>query len=293
MAKKMFRIGIIGTGMLGKAVASNLLNCGYEVHVYNRTKKKTNDLVKNGANFQESPKDVAKHTELVITCVKDGNAVKEVIFGECGIVKGKHEGLTIADMSTINPNDAKWVSLKLENKKIDLLEIPVMGGPNVAIKGELVMMVSGKKSKYMKFKSIFDDIAKDNSFLGKSGTAHLIKLAMNLQISLLAVSLAEGIVFTKKAGFEPEIFLNVLNSTYFSTGMSKNKAFKMIYDGVKPTFMLKNLKKDLDTILTTAQMNHTNLPITKRVREIYNDAEKNGLGDIDYTGIIKHIRSLK
>ncbi len=293
MAKKMFKIGIIGTGMLGKAVALHLLNCDYEVHVYNRTKKKTGDLVKNGANFQESPKDVAKYTELVITCVKDGNAVKEVIFGECGIVKGKHEGLTIADMSTINSNDAKWISLKLENEKIDLLEIPVMGGPNVAIKGELVMMVSGKKSKYMKYKTVFDDIAKDNSFLGKSGTAHLIKLAMNLQISLLAVSLAEGIVFTKKAGFDPEIFLNVLNSTYFSTGMSRNKAFKMINDDVKPTFMLKNLKKDLDTILTTAQMNHTSLPITKKVRDVYNDAEKNGLGDIDYTGIIKHIRSLR
>ena len=103
-----------------------------------------------------------------------------------------------------------------------------MGGPNVAIDGKLVMMISGNEKTYEKFSDVFDTIAEKIFFLGESGTAHSIKLAMNLQIAMLALSLSEGITLTRKAGFDPEIFLKILNSTYFKTGMSENKAQKMI-----------------------------------------------------------------
>ena len=83
--------------------------------------------------------------------------------------------------------------------------------------------------------------------MGGTGTAHSIKLAMNLQIAMLALSLSEGITLTKKAGFDPEIFLKILNSTYFKTGMSEGKAHQMISESIEPTFTLANLKKDLDT----------------------------------------------
>jgi 3-hydroxyisobutyrate dehydrogenase len=286
------KIGIVGTGMLGEAVGLHLLDVGYEIIVFNRSNEKTKNLKKNGATVVESPKEVAKNTDLVIIVVKDADAVNDVIFGDYGIIAGNHEGMCIADMSTVNPNSTKEISEKVIAAGTDYLEIPVMGGPNVAIDGKLVLMASGEKEIFEKFKQVFDSIAEQSFYLGNTGTAHSIKLAMNLQISMLALSLSEGITLTKKAGFDPEIFLKILNSTYFKTGMSEGKAYKMIKESYEPTFTLANLKKDLDTINDAAESCNAELPMAKLARKIYSDAKDAGFGDIDYTGIIAYIKKL-
>ena len=288
----MVKIGLVGTGMLGEAVGLHLLKSGHSLTAYNRTKSKTSNLEKNGAVVSDTPKEAAGLSELVITCVKDANAVDEVLFAKNGIVAGKHDGLVIADMSTINPNSAIQNSKSLAEEGISSLEIPVMGGPNVAIDGKLVLMASGDKDVFDKYKQVFDTIANKTFFLGKSGSAHSIKIAMNLQISLLALALSEGITLTKKAGFDPEKFLEILNSTYFKTGMSENKAHKMIRDEFEPTFTLKNLKKDLGIITDTAKDFGAVLPMAERANEIYAEAVKAGFGEIDYTGILAYIKKL-
>ena len=288
----MMKIGIVGTGMLGEAVGLHLLDVGYKITVFNRSKEKTEKLENKGALVVDSPKNVAENSELVIMVVKDANVVKDVVFGDCGILAGRHEEMCIADMSTINPNSTREISKKVTEDGIDYMEIPVMGGPNVAINGKLVIMASGKREVFERFKTIFESIADQSIYLGDTGTAHSIKLAMNLQIAMLALSLSEGITLTKKAGFDPEIFLKVLNSTYFKTGMSEGKAHKMINDSVKPTFTLANLKKDLDTINDAAESFDAELPMAKIARKIYADATDAGFGDIDYTGIISYIRKL-
>jgi len=288
----MVKIGIIGTGMLGEAVGLHLLDSGYSVSVYNRTKSKTKNLEEKGADVTEIPSVVAESSDLIITCVKAADAVKQVLFGQGGVVSGKHNDMTVADMSTINPNAAKEISKKLHDEGIKSIEIPVMGGPNVAIDGKLVLMASGDKESFERFSQVFNTIANKTFFLGESGSAHSIKLAINLQISLLALSLSEGIMLTKKAGFDPEIFLEILNSTYFSTGMSQNKAFKMIKDEYQPTFTLKNMKKDLDTNVASAKDFDAKLPIAERANEIYKQALDAGFGEIDYTGILAYIKKL-
>ena len=288
----MTKIGIIGTGMLGEAVGLHLLDSGFKVIVFNRTKDKVENLVKHGAITVGTPKDVAEKSELIITVVKDASAVSDVAFGEDGIIHGRHNELTIADMSTINPNSAKKISQKFSDSGISFLEIPVMGGPTVAIDGKLIMMVSGKKQIYEKFKNVFDIIAEKVFFLGDSGTAHSIKLAMNLQLAMLALSISEGITLTRKAGFDPEIFLKILNSTYFKTGMSEKKAYKMIKDDFEPTFTLQNLKKDLDTINETANFFGANLSMAKQASQIYQNAIDSGFADIDYTGILAYLKQV-
>jgi len=288
----MVKIGLIGTGMLGEAVGLHLLKSGFSLCVYNRTKSKTKNLEENGAIVSDTPMHLAQSSELIITCVKDGDAAEQIMFGQDGIVAGKHDGLAVAEMSTINPNSAIQNSKRLGEEGINSLEIPVMGGPNVAIDGKLVLMASGDRDVFDKYMQVFDTIANKTFFLGKSGSAHSIKIAMNLQISLLALSLAEGITLTKKAGFDPEKFLEILNSTYFKTGMSENKAHKMIRDEFEPTFTLKNLKKDLGIITATAKDFGAVLPMAERANEIYADAVKAGFGEIDYTGILAHIKKL-
>jgi 3-hydroxyisobutyrate dehydrogenase len=165
-----------------------------------------------------------------------------------------------------------------------------MGGPNVAITGELVLMASGDKKTFDGFKNVFEKIANKIFFLGENGTAHLVKLAMNLQITMLALALSEGITLVRSANVDPKIFLDILNSTYFKTGMSENKAYKMIQDEFDATFTLANLKKDISTITDTAKSFGIKLPMTKKAEEIYKEAMKKGFGDIDYTGILAYIK---
>ena len=288
----MVKIGLIGTGMLGEAVGLHLLKSGFSLCVYNRTKSKTKSLEENGAIISDTPKHLAQSSELIITCVKDGDVSEQILFGQDGIVAGKHDGLAVAEMSTISPNSAIQNSKRLNEEKISSLETPVMGGPNVAIDGKLVLMASGDRDVFDKYKQVFDTIANKTFFLGKSGSAHSIKIAMNLQISLLALALAEGITLTKKAGFDPEKFLEILNSTYFKTGMSENKAHKMIRDEFEPTFTLKNLKKDLEIITVAAKDFGAVLPMAERANEIYAEAVEAGFGEIDYTGILAYIKKL-
>ena len=290
--EKMTKIGIIGTGMLGEAVGLHLLKSGYALSVFNRTKSKTENLAKNGATVVNSPMDIAKNSDLVITVVKDAASVKQVSFENDGILDGNHNGLVVADMSTINPSSAKEISKKFQENGIDFVEIPVMGGPNVAIDGKLVLMASGNKDAYERHKKVFETIAHKNFFLGDSGAAHSIKLAMNLQISMLALALSEGITLTRKAGFEPEKFLEILNSTYFKTGMSENKAHNMIKDSFEPTFMLKNMTKDLGIINEAAKSFNADLPMAKLASKVYQDAVEAGFGEIDYTGILAYLKKI-
>jgi len=288
----MKKIGIIGLGMLGNAVALHLLDSGFEVIVYNRTKEKTAQAKKNGAKVATSPKEIAENSELVITIVKDASAVKEISFEKDGIIEGKHEKLIVADMSTIDPIESKNISKKFQEYNIHKLDIPVMGGPNVAITGDLVMMASGNKESFDHCKNVLEKIANKVFFLGESGVAHTIKLAMNLQITMLALALSEGIILVKKANVDPKIFLEILNSTYFKTGMSEKKAYKMVEGKYDATFTLANLKKDINTITSAAKSLGIELPMTKKAEEVYENAFKEGFGEIDYTGIIEYIKKI-
>jgi 3-hydroxyisobutyrate dehydrogenase len=284
------KIGLVGTGMLGSAVGLHLLESGYSLTAYNRTKEKTAELEKKGATIVDSPKKVTESSDLVITCVKDASAVRQVSFEKNGIIEGKHSDLIVADMSTINPIETRKIASEFKKNGITMLDIPVMGGPNVAINGKLVVMASGDENAFNKFKNVFETIGNQVFFLGKNGVAHSVKLAMNLQIAMLALALSEGITLARATSVEPEVFLKILNSTYFKTGMSENKAFKMIKDEFKPTFTLNNLKKDLNTINETAKSFGVKLPMSSRAEEIYKKAIENGFGDLDYTGILAYLK---
>ena len=288
----MKKIGIVGLGMLGNAVALHLLDSGFGVTVFNRNKDKTIQTKEKGAVVADSPKEVAEKSELVIIVVKDADAVNEVSFEENGVSKAQNKKLIVADMSTIDPSESKNISEKFLEFGINKLDIPVMGGPNVAITGDLVMMASGDKTSFEECKSIFEKIANKVFFLGEKGVAHSIKLAMNLQITMLALALSEGITLVKKADVDPKIFLEILNSTYFKTGMSENKAFKMIDGKYDPTFTLENLKKDISTMTRAAKSLGIELPMIEKAEEVYGNAVKDGLGGIDYTGIIEYIKRI-
>lgn len=288
----MEKIGLVGTGMLGNAVGLHLLDSGYQVTAYNRTLNKTKNLRDKGAQIVETPKEVAHNSDIVITVVKDANAVKQVSFEKNGIIQGRHKELIVCDMSTVNPIESKKIAKQFFEKEISFLDTPVMGGPNVAITGNLVLMAAGKENSFKKCQDLFNIIANKVFYLGENGTAHSVKLAMNLQIAMLALALSEGITLARGAKIDPKVFLEILNSTYFKTGMSENKGYKMIEDKFNATFTLENLKKDINTISETSKSFGLDLPMTEKAKEVYEKASKEGFGDLDYTGILAFIKKI-
>lgn len=287
--KFFMRIGIVGTGLLGNAVGLNLLKRGHTLTAYNRTRSKTAELEKNGAKIVNSPKQVSENSDVVFTIVKNADVVRKVAFGDDCVACGKHDGLIVCDMSTINPVSSKEIAAEFASRGITFLDTPVMGGPNVAITGELVMMVGGDKTIFEECKNLFADIASKVFHLGPNGTAHSVKLAMNLQIAMLSLALSEGITLARGAKIEPEVFLQILNSTYFKTGMSENKAYRMIKGEFAPTFTLANLRKDLDAINEAAESFGLSLPMATKANQVYQDAEDRGFGQLDYTAILQYL----
>jgi 3-hydroxyisobutyrate dehydrogenase len=282
-------VGIIGTGLLGSAIARRLSSSSHRIFAYNRTIQKAEPLKNFGIQIEESPKILASKCDIIITILRDAPAIEQMAFGENGIIYGKHDGLIIADMSTISPISSRSIAKKFEDNGIAMIDTPVMGGPNLAEKGEMTLMIGGKKEIYEKCKAVFDVIGERTFLLGENGSGHAMKLAMNSQIAILALTLSEGIILAKKSGLDPMTFLDVLNSTYFKTGMSVNKGPKMIRGDFEPSFFLSMMQKDLDEIEYTAGETGADMPVSRLANEIYKKAIKEGLGGIDYTGILSYL----
>ena len=153
-----------------------------------------------------------------------------------------------------------------------------MGGPMAAEKGELVHIVSGSKKAFLKVKPIIDKLAKSVFYIGEDvGPANVVKLALNLNISLIAGAISEGITLVKAANINPEIFIKIINATYFKTGVSENKGPKMIKNDFEPSFYLKNMLKDLELTTSMSQSLGVSLPLTSLAQQIYRAANNMGV----------------
>ncbi|MXZ94089.1 MAG: NAD(P)-dependent oxidoreductase [Cenarchaeum sp. SB0666_bin_15] len=283
-------VSVVGTGMLGSAVAQRLVQAGHNVYVYNRTPQKAKNLVSCGCTLTASPREAARLSDLVLTLVRDGPAVYDVCFGKEGIVHGCDNNTIIADMSTILPADSTRIRHRFEEYGICWLGTPVMGGPDAAVDGQLVAIVDGDEASLDSIRDVLGTVCSTIHHVGGPGTAHAVKLCMNMQIASLAVSLSEGITLARAMKIPPDTFLKVLNSTYFGTGMSKRKAYKMIKSEYNATFTLENLTKDLGMIRDAAGLSGVHLEMSDTILDMYTSAVSKGLGGLDYTGILEFVR---
>jgi 3-hydroxyisobutyrate dehydrogenase len=278
------RIGVAGLGLMGSGIAKRLINNGHKVSVYNRTRSKSHHF-SNEATIASSPKELGQACDLVITIVTNFDAVKTVLFGKEGVVESENNNLIVADVSTISPAQSEHCAQRLRSAGIEMLGVPVMGGPAAAETGNLVPIVSGSKQAFEKVRQVIEELG-TTFYVGEAdGSANNIKLALNLNIALIACALSEGMTLVKRAGIDPSIFIKILNSTYFKTGLSEIKAPKMIKKEFSPSFHLKNMLKDLELATTTAQLNGLTLPQTALAEQMFRAANNIGFSDQDYTAI--------
>ena len=288
LAHDYMNIGIIGTGLMGSAIADRLIEKGFQVFLYNRTKGRATALVKMGAVQIEYPSDLGRKCDYVIISVTDGNAVKEILFGENGLVSSKNRNLVVIDTSTVLPADSIYCANLMKKKGYSIIQAPIMGGPDPTRKGEVISIVSGNKKSIEKSKRILTSYSKKIFSLGnKDGAANFIKLALNLNIALIAISLAESIVFVKKSKIDPTIFLEILNSTYFKTGLSEIKGPKMVKNNFEPKFFLKNMLKDVQLLNDCARQNEITLSFASLAELYFRIASNRGYSELDYTAILR------
>jgi len=285
-------IGIIGNGLMGSAIAHRLLERGFQIYLYNRSKKKSNVLIKRGAIRLVHPSMMGNKCNFVIISVTDGDAVKEVLFGENGLINCHNQELTVIDTSTILPEDSIHCAELMKKKGYQIIQAPIMGGPDATINGDVITIVSGNRKVFQKCKRILTNYSKKIYYVGKDGAANYIKLGLNLNIALIAISLSEAIVFVKKSNTDPSIFLEILNSTHFKTGLSEIKGPKMIKDNFTPKFYLKNMLKDIQLLNQSAKNNGAILTFSSLAEQYYQIASNRGYSELDYTAILKLLNDL-
>jgi len=278
------KVSIAGLGLMGSGIAKRLVDSRHMVSVYNRTRSKA-DQFSNKATIALSPRELAKDCDLLMTVVTDFDAVKDILFGTKGVIESGNHDLVVANASTISPSQSEYCAQRLRNAGIEMLGIPVMGGPAAAETGELIPIVSGNKQAFEKVRQVIENLGRIFYVGEKDGSANTVKLALNLNIALIASGLSEGITLVKRAGIDPSIFIEILNSTYFKTGLSERKGPKMVKNDFSPTFHLKNMLKDLELATSTAQGTGVTLPQTALAQQIFRAANNMGFSDQDYTSI--------
>ena len=281
-------IGIIGTGLMGSAIAERLLERGFTVYIHNRTKQRSDPLVRKGGIRFGNPSELGKKCNYVIISVTDGNAVKEILFGNNGLIYSNNNQLSIIDTSTVLPEDSIYCANLMKRKGYAMMQAPIMGGPDATRKGDVISIVSGDKKTMEKCRRILTNFSKKIFYAGyRDGAANYLKLGLNLNIALIAISLSESIIFIKKSKTNPTVFLNILNSTYFKTGLSEIKGPKMIRNNFEPKFFLKNMLKDVQLLNECAKRNNASLSFSSLAEQYYRMASNRGYSELDYTAILK------
>jgi 3-hydroxyisobutyrate dehydrogenase-like beta-hydroxyacid dehydrogenase len=278
------RVGVAGLGLMGAGIATRLIGTGHAVSVYNRSSEKAKRFLKSAA-IAASPKELAENSDLVITVVTDFEAVKELLLGKDGVINSSSRSVIVADLSTISPSQSDYCSQALRRTGIEMLGMPVMGGPAAAETGDLVPIVAGSRKAFEKVRQVIEKLGRTFYVGERDGSANAIKLALNLNIALVASAVSEGITLVKASGIDPTIFVQILNSTYFKTGLSEKKGPRMVKNDFTPSFHLKNMLKDLDLASATAQAAGITLPQTALAQQIFRAANNSGFSDQDYTSI--------
>jgi 2-hydroxy-3-oxopropionate reductase len=280
------KVGFIGLGIMGKPMAKNLIEAGYDVVVYNRTREKAEDLASEGATVADSPKGVAEQSDIIITMLPDSPQVKEVLAGEDGVLEGVREGALIVDMSTISPVVTEELSQKAQEKGASMLDAPVSGGDVGAIEGTLAIMVGGSEEDFERAKPLFEVMGKTVTHVGPSGTGQVVKAANQIVVALTIEAVSEALVLGSKGGVAPEKILDVLGGGLAGNKVMELKREKMLEHSFDPGFRIELHHKDLGIALAAGREYGVTLPVTAIVDQMLETLKMRGKGDRDHSAIL-------
>ncbi|KRL05941.1 NAD(P)-dependent oxidoreductase [Liquorilactobacillus oeni] len=281
------KIGFIGTGVMGAAIAGHFLDAGHSLTVFNRTKSKTDKLVAKGAVWAPTPEEVAEKSDVVFTMVGFPQDVEKVYFGKNGIFNGlSRDGITV-DMTTSKPSLAEKISTYAAEHHFHALDAPVSGGDIGAKNAELTIMVGGEEKSYQKLLPLFKSISKKTNYFGKAGNGQHAKMVNQIMIAGTMTGLTEMLLYAQHAGLDEEKILATLSAGGAANWSMSNYVPRILKDDFTPGFFARHFLKDLRIALEEADRMGLDLRATataKRLYEVMVDVK--GLGNQGTQGLI-------
>jgi 2-hydroxy-3-oxopropionate reductase len=290
--KMALNIGFIGSGIMGRPMALNLIKGGHKLWVYARRAEALHPLTAAGATACASPMEVALHADVFFTIVSDTPDVEQVIFGAAGIVHGARAGTVIVDMSTISPAATVDFAQRLEAQGMEMLDAPVSGGEKGAINAVLSIMVGGKVEVFERVRPLFECMGKNIVHIGGNGAGQVSKACNQIVVAVTIEAVAEALTFARKNNVDPAKVREALMGGSAGSKILELQGQRMLDGDFNPGFKVGLHQKDMRIVLEAAHQSGAAVPAAALVTQHFNSLRGAGDTDLDSSALIKVLQRI-
>ncbi|MEJ2051462.1 MAG: NAD(P)-dependent oxidoreductase [Calditrichota bacterium] len=281
------KIAVLGTGLMGYSISERLLDRGYDLMVYNRTRDKAEPLQSLGAKIAGTPAEAIGWAQCVIVAVTDAAAIDSVLFTDS--VPNFAEK-TVLQMATIAPEESKVICDRVTEAGGEYLEAPVLGNKHHAKSGELIIMVGSGEDEFHHWEEVFNALGKHVYHAGPVGTASALKLALNQLIASLTAGFGLSLQLVQRQGVSTELFMDLLrNSALYAPQFDKKLPRILKQDYSDPNFATRHLLKDINLMIKASQAEGLETAALEGVRKIVEQAIRKGFRETDYSSLVEGI----
>ncbi len=286
------KVGFMGLGIMGTAMARNVAKAGYPLTVYNRNRQRTEEFLKAGVKVAASPKALAEENDVVIAMVTGPDAVNDLLWGTGGAGPALGRGKAFINMSTVSPRFARELGVKLAPTGVEYVEAPVSGSKKPAEDATLVILAGGKKEAVDAWTPLLETMGKKVVYCGEAGQGAMMKMTNNLLLGAMLEGLCEALNFGKLAGLETDTILDALLNGPLGSPIFQMKSKGLKNGDFSPAFPLKHMTKDLKFLVDTAYETGAPIPAGHMLLHLFRTAVGQKWGDLDVSAILKVLEYL-
>jgi 3-hydroxyisobutyrate dehydrogenase-like beta-hydroxyacid dehydrogenase len=270
---------------MGRILATRLLQAGFDLAVYNRTRAKAEPLAELGAVIVDAPVELADR-DVVFTMVAGSQDVREVIHGTRGLLTGESRPELIVDSTTISPAVAAEIRLEVEGRGVAMLAAPVSGNPKVAAAGRLTIVASGPAAAWERARPLLELLARSVTYAGEGEGARLVKICHNLMLGVVAQCMAETAVLAEKGGISRADYLGFLNDSVMGSIFTRYKSPAYVNLDFTPTFTPALLLKDFHLGMEAARELAVPMPLAAATEQVVQELEARHGNDVDFAALL-------
>ncbi|MDI6853930.1 MAG: NAD(P)-dependent oxidoreductase [Deltaproteobacteria bacterium] len=286
------KVGFMGLGIMGAAMAANIHRAGFPLMVYNRSADKSEKFAEMGVGVASSPKSLAHATDIVILMVTGPEAVDGLLFGPEGAAQSLNKKKTLINMSSVSPAYTRDLAQRLAPTGCAFIDAPVSGTKKPAEEGTLIILAGGDKARIDEVTPILKTMGKKVVYCGETGLGSMMKMTINLLLGLMMAGLGETVQYGLKGGLRLEDILEVILSGPLSCGLYQVKSEMLKDDDYPAQFPLKHMTKDAKFIVDTAYDTGAPAPLGHLLLHLFRLGVSQGLGDADFAAIAKVMENL-
>ena len=286
----MKQFSFLGLGIMGTAMARNLLKAGYPVTIWNRSPGKTEELEQLGARRAISPAAAMAECDITFAMLADPAAAREVCFGNHGVLSATTTGKGYVDFSTVDATTSREIGGAITARGGRFLEAPVSGSKKPAEEGTLIILTAGDRTLYDEVLPPLEKLGKKILYLGEVGNGARMKIVVNMIMGGMMAALCEGIALGEKGELNVSDILQVLDAGALANPLFRLKGGGIMADSYTTAFPLKHMQKDLRLALELGDEVVQPLPCTATVNELFKGAKRAGLGEEDFSALFKVVR---